>query len=203
MDKIVLIIVFSMLLIGCSSTRHNITFKNYSDEQIYVEYGMWGEWLVRGGYIVGLSEENLFPPGRTHASMPGPIPESITVVWKNSDDELIKESVDILRSDVPSVRRNEWYQFVITLTQFKIHQVEVIIHSSENIRSKKIKSMIYCSEGEGSCEFLTPFTTDTYYDPETLTEAQKARLERQKEITDNFRDELKEDVEEIRRRNGL
>lgn len=159
--------------------------------------------VSKGGYISRFSEESIFPPGRTHASMPGPIPESITVVWKNFNDEQIEEKINLKGSDIPRVNRNEWYQFVITLTQFEIHQIEVIIHSSENIRSKKIKSMIYCSEGKGNCEFLTPFTTDTYYDPTTLTEAQRARLERQKEITDTFRDELKEKTQEIRNRHGI
>lgn len=192
MRKINLIIICGAFLIGCSNVRHNITFKNYSNEQIYVESGVWGEWLVRGGHINGLLEDRVFPSGRTHASLPGPIPESITVSWKNANDELIEEHVEIRKSDIPNLQRNEWYQFVIILTQSEIYQVELVIHSSENVRQKKRKSMLYCSEVEGQCEFMTPFTTDTYYDPDKLTEAQKERLEKQRQITDTFKDGLKE-----------
>jgi len=197
MKMISLMILVSLIASGCSShKRYSVTFKNYSDDQIYVERGIWGEWVVRGGYINGFSKEHIFPPGRTHAGLPGPIPQSIGVLWKNSNNQVMEEYVDINKDDVPKVLRGEWHQFVITLSQSKIHQVEVVVHVSGNVRQKKKKSMLYCSEGESNCEFMTPFTTDSYYDPEKLTDAQKEKLERQAEIMENFESELKKDLDE-------
>jgi len=197
MKMISLMILVLLIASGCSSHRgYSVTFKNYSDNQIYVERGIWGEWVVRGGYIAGLSKEAIFPPGSTHAGLPGPIPHSIGVLWKNSNDQVIEEYVDINKDNVPKASRDEWHQFVITLTQSKIHQVEVIVHVSGDVRQKKRKSMLYCSEGEGLCDFMTPFTTDYYYDPDKLTEAQKEKLEIKSEIMADFKTGLKKDLEE-------
>lgn len=197
MKMISLMILVLLIASGCSSHRgYSVTFKNYSDNQIYVERGIWGEWVVRGGYIAGLSKEAIFPPGSTHAGLPGPIPNSIGVFWKNSNDESIEEYVEINENDIPKLLRGEWYQFVITLTQSKIRQLEVVVHLSGNARQKKRKSMLYCSEGEGMCDFMTPFTTDTYYDPEKLTEAQKEELEKKGEIMADFKADLKKGLEE-------
>lgn len=196
MKMISLAILLSLIASGCSNHRHYVTFKNYSDDQIYVERGQWGEWAIRGGYIAGFSKEDIFPSGKTHAGLPGPIPNSIGVFWKNSNDESIEEYVEINANDIPKLLRDEWYQFVVTLTQSRVRQIEVVVHLSENARKKKRKSMLYCSEGEGLCDFMTPFTTDSYYDPEKLTESQKEKLEKKREIMDAFKADLKIDLEE-------
>jgi len=197
MKLISLVILLSFTALGCSNHgRHNVTFKNYSNDQIYLEKGKWGKWAIRGGYIAGFSKEDIFPPGKTHAGLPGPIPSSIGVFWKNSNDELIKEYIEINENDIPELFRDGWYQFVVTLTQSKIRQVEVVVHLSGEARRKKRKSMLYCSEGEGLCDFMTPFTTDYYYDPDKLTEAQKEKLEKKSEIMADFKTGLKKDLEE-------
>jgi hypothetical protein len=191
MKMISLAILLSLIASGCSNHKHYVTFKNYSDDQIYVERGQWGEWAIRGGYIARFSKENIFPPGKTHAGLPGPIPNSIGVFWKNSNDVSIEEYVEVNENDIPKLLRGEGYQFVVTLTQSKIRQLEVVVHLSGNARKKKRKAMLYCSEGEGVCDFMTPFTTDSYYDPEKLTDAQKEELESKAEIMKNFESELK------------
>ena len=196
MKMINFIIFLSITASGCSTFSYSVAHQNISDEMICVEKGVWESDIRGSGCIAGFTEEKLFPVQRVHGDIRQRMPESIGVVWRNIDDDVIEEYIRLDKLNIPKLLRGEKYKFVVSLSQQKIHQVEVIVISSENIRKKKIKSMLYCSEGEGLCDFMTPFTTDYYYDPDKLTEAQKNKLEKKSEIMADFKAGLKKDLEE-------
>ncbi|RUO31156.1 hypothetical protein [Aliidiomarina soli] len=188
MKRFSLIIALLLFASGCSSLSYDIAHQNISDQMICVEKGIWNRDIRGGGCIGAFTEEMLFPVQRLNGGRRESLPDSVGVVWTNAEDDVLEEHIPLNKEKLPKLRRGERLEFVISLTQERIHQLEVLVTSGDNVRQKKRKSMLYCADGEGMCEFLTPFTTDSYYDPDTLTDPQKEKLERQREVGEKLRE---------------
>lgn len=195
MRKASFIFILLILISGCSSQSYNVVHQNISDQLICVKKGVWTRDIRGGGCIGAFKEEMLFPVIRLNGGRREEIPESIGVIWTNADDKVIEEHIPLNKEKLPKLDRGERFEFVISLTQERIHQFEVVVIPRVNVRQKRRKSMLYCAEGPGKCEFLTPFTTDTYYDPDKLTKPQKERLERVRAIGEKLQKGLKKDLE--------
>ncbi|RUO31160.1 hypothetical protein [Aliidiomarina soli] len=188
MKRFSLIIALLLFASGCSSLSYDIAHQNISDQMICVEKGIWTRDTWGGGCIGAFTEEMLFPVQRVNGDRRESLPDSIGVVWTNAEEDVLEEHIPLNKESLPKLRRGESYKFVVSLTQERIQQLEVIVIPTGNVRQKKRKSMLYCANGEGMCEFLTPFTTDSYYDPDTLTVPQKEKLERQREVGKKLRE---------------
>jgi hypothetical protein len=168
-----------LVLASCSSVQpYSVTYKNVSTEKITEARGLWGEYLLLTGM---LSPDRGFPKrgGFTNGYVDLPIPPVAGARWKNAAGEQIKVEIPLDKHLLPRLSKDEDYQFVFELQQTDIRQVELVVHDTRALRSKKRKVMLYCAETEANgCQFNTPFNTDTFYDsPEQKAKAQAMKAQ--------------------------
>lgn len=184
-----LLAILVILISGCSTRTYDVAHQNLSDKTIFVKKGVWATEIRGGGFISGYRQRALFPSQKIISGITGEIPENIGVVWVNSEEKTIEEYIPLNKKKLPILNSGDSYKFVITLNQEYIYQFEVVVIPEGAPRRKKRKAMLYCVNGEGNCEYLTPFTTNTYFDPEKLTQPQKENLRKIKEIAEKMRGE--------------
>jgi hypothetical protein len=154
-----------LVLSSCSSVQpYSVTYKNVSTEKVTEARGLWGEYFLLTGM---LSPDRGFPKrgGFTNGYVDLPIPPVAGARWKNAAGEQIKVEIPLDKHLFPLLNKDEDYQFVFELRQTDIRQVELVVHDTRALRSKKRKVMLYCAVTEvNGCQFNTPFNTDTFYD---------------------------------------
>lgn len=203
--RLVIIFMSGVSIAACGSVKdYGVTYKNASEQEIHNLLGFWGERCTLFLPIGTLGGKEFDDPrgggAKGRREVICDIPERVGGQWVNADGETVENWVSIDTSLIPKLRKPEHYQFIVSVRQDDIRQVEVVIHDySSNVRQKKKKAMLYCALPEG-CLFNSPFTADTFHDCANLTPAQLKRLReesaRKKEIMPGWKDELRASLRE-------
>lgn len=190
-------------VMACGSVKsYSVTYKNISDQDIHNLQGLWGEkciFFVGIGSVGGMEPDAILSSGRTRGDSICDIPDRVGGRWISADRKNVEYWIPLDTSLIPQLKRSESYQFIVSVRQDDIQQVEVVIHDSNKIRQKKKKVMLYCALPKG-CLFNSPFTVDSFYDCDKLTPGQlkKIREENAKKrvIMEKFDMQLRADLSE-------
>lgn len=198
-----LILTSLFCVMACGSVKsYSVTYQNVSVQDVYNLQGLWGEkctFFLPIGRIRGMEENAIFPSGKTRGDVICDIPDRVGGRWISENGEDVEYWVSIDKLLLPKVGNSEWYEFIVSVRQSDIRQVEVVIHDRKVIHQKKKKAMLYCTPSE-ECLFVSPYTSDTPYDCENLTSGQLKKLReesaKKRVIMEGFKEGLRADLKE-------